>query len=289
MNGSRSIEPEQMRMFLAVAEARSFTRAAAELGVSQQAASAAIKRLEAVVGRRVFERAAAADGLRLTQDGEALSLYGRQMLAISARIERHFAPAPIEGTIRLGFVDGFAATGLPIALGQLRRRHANLEIVAETGRTDALLRRLEAGGLDLVVGSQRPGAGLGEVVGTLALDWAGDTGRLGDPAVPVPLVLPPAPDPAREATLAALSGAGRSWVVRFESENRESRWAAVMAGLGVGLFARIDRTGEQPRPAPVLPEGGSIEVILRVADGADRFTEAFAGLVRAVVPAFASG
>lgn len=285
MRSCRSVEPEQMRVLVAVAELRSFTRAATELGVTQQAVSAAIKRLEGLLGRPLFDRAAA-EGPRLTQDGEALLLHARQMLAISARIEQHFAPAPIEGTIRLGFVDGFATSGLPIALGELRRRHGNLEIIAETGRTDGLLRRMEAGALDLVVGLQRPDAGLGEVLGTLVLRWVGDAVALDDPALPVPIVVPPAPDPVRGITLDVLADAGRSWVVRFESENRDSRWAAVMSGLGVGLFARVAPVREGPDPSAQLPEAGRVEVILRVAGGPNRFTEAFAGMIRAVVPLF---
>lgn len=60
----------QLRYFVAVAEERSFTRAAARLHLSQQSLSTAVRRLEAQLGQRLLERTS--QRVELTAAGAAL-------------------------------------------------------------------------------------------------------------------------------------------------------------------------------------------------------------------------
>ena len=64
-----------LRTFVAVVEAKGFTRAAAFVNLTQSAVSLHIKRLEEQVGRRLFDRTASK--LALTSDGEILLSYAR--------------------------------------------------------------------------------------------------------------------------------------------------------------------------------------------------------------------
>jgi len=68
----------QLETFVAVAEERSFSRAAARLHRTQPAVSQVIRRLEEGVGERLFERSSR-DAV-LTAAGEALLEYARKML-----------------------------------------------------------------------------------------------------------------------------------------------------------------------------------------------------------------
>ena len=68
----------QLEAFLAVAEERSFSRAAARLHRTQPAVSQIIARLEAELGETLLERSAR-DG-SLTDAGEVLGEYARKML-----------------------------------------------------------------------------------------------------------------------------------------------------------------------------------------------------------------
>ena len=63
-------ETAQLRSFLAVAQTRSFTRAAARLGIGQPAVSQHVRKLEEAAGRRFFTRDT--HSVELTEDGEAL-------------------------------------------------------------------------------------------------------------------------------------------------------------------------------------------------------------------------
>ncbi len=74
------MELNQLETFLAVAEERSFSRAAARLHRTQPAVSQVIRKLEGAVGETLFDRAAR-DG-SLTAAGELLRDYASRLLAL---------------------------------------------------------------------------------------------------------------------------------------------------------------------------------------------------------------
>ena len=76
-----NLDTDLLRAFVAVADARSFTRAGAGLLRTQAAVSQQVKRLEEVVGARVFDRDTR--GVRLTPDGERLLAYARRLLSLN--------------------------------------------------------------------------------------------------------------------------------------------------------------------------------------------------------------
>ncbi|NEB79262.1 LysR family transcriptional regulator, partial [Streptomyces sp. SID14478] len=68
----------QVRAFVAVADERHFGRAAARLGITQQALSKRVARLESTLGVRLFERGAR--GVGATADGARFLEPARQVL-----------------------------------------------------------------------------------------------------------------------------------------------------------------------------------------------------------------
>src|SRR4051812_47244921 len=70
VNGMRREELGSLAMFLVVAEERSFTRAAAKLGVSQSALSHSMRRLEGRLGLRLLTRTTRS--VAATEAGERL-------------------------------------------------------------------------------------------------------------------------------------------------------------------------------------------------------------------------
>lgn len=74
-----SVELKQLRAFLAVAEAKTFTRAAEQVNLSQPALTHRIQQLEAALGVTLFERGAR--GVTLTAAGGVLQTEARLVLA----------------------------------------------------------------------------------------------------------------------------------------------------------------------------------------------------------------
>lgn len=78
-----SVDPETVRTFVAVADEGQIQIAAAELGITQQAASKRVAALERELGVRLFTRAPR--GARLTLDGETFLPHARELLAVAER------------------------------------------------------------------------------------------------------------------------------------------------------------------------------------------------------------
>jgi DNA-binding transcriptional LysR family regulator len=133
--------------FLAVARERSFTRAAAQRGVSQSALSQTVRGLEARLGLRLLARttrrvAPTEAGERLLRTvGPRLDEIEAELAALGALRDR---PA---GTIRIAATENAAATVLLPALERLLPDHPDIrvEIAIDYGLTDIVAERFDAG------------------------------------------------------------------------------------------------------------------------------------------------
>ena len=134
-------------VFLAVARERNFTRAAAQLGVSQPALSRAIRALEARLGVRLLTRttrsvAPTEAGERLFQTvGPHFDGIDAGLAALSAMREK---PA---GSLRLTSVEHASDTILAPALARLLPNYPDIrvEILNDYGLTDIVAARYDAG------------------------------------------------------------------------------------------------------------------------------------------------
>jgi DNA-binding transcriptional LysR family regulator len=72
------LEDFRLQVFMAVCRERSFTKAAAELGVSQPAVSQNIAELERIVGMKLFARLKGE--IALTGEGEVFKDYAERLL-----------------------------------------------------------------------------------------------------------------------------------------------------------------------------------------------------------------
>ena len=143
----RREELADLNAFVAVAEERSFTRAAAKLGTSQSALSFTIRRLEERLGVRLLSRttrsvAPTEAGERLLRTlGPALDKIGAELAALSELREK---PA---GTIRITAGEHAAEAVLWPALATLLPHYPDIkvELVVDYGLTDIVAERYDAG------------------------------------------------------------------------------------------------------------------------------------------------
>src|SRR2546422_7422061 len=133
--------------FLAVARERSFTRAAAKLGLSQSALSHTIRGLEARLGLRLLTRTTRS--VSPTQAGERLlQTVGHRFEEIEAELEAlsELRDKPA-GTIRITATDYAADTILFPKLAKFLPEYPDIkvEIIIDYGLTDIVAQRYDAG------------------------------------------------------------------------------------------------------------------------------------------------
>ena len=142
----------QLKYFIAVAEERSFSRAALRLHVSQPPLSTQLKALEDELGARLLDRTNR--GVTLTAAGQ---VFLGEMRAVLARLERgkelaRNAGRGDVGRLAIGFVSIADYGILPPALKEFRSRYPGVEVQLHELTTDAQVREIRAARLDLGIG-----------------------------------------------------------------------------------------------------------------------------------------
>jgi DNA-binding transcriptional LysR family regulator len=143
------MELRHIRYFLAIAEERHFTRAAAKIGIGQPPLSQQIKDLEAEIGVQLFHRVA--HGAELTTAGTAFLEGVKEMpiLAEQAANAARRASRGETGSIRVGFTpsSGFNAI-VPTAIRAFRRAYTDVSLKLEETNTRRLVTALQDETLD---------------------------------------------------------------------------------------------------------------------------------------------
>ncbi|HEX9482637.1 MAG TPA: LysR family transcriptional regulator [Solirubrobacteraceae bacterium] len=145
------MELRHLRYFIAIAEERSFTRAAERLWVAQPGLSTQIRRLEKELGTRLFERHTR--GVDLTAAGELFLERARTALAAAeiAGATGGDIAAGVSGRVRLGIATGPSWHGTAETLACFTREHAGVELTVLEGYGGMLWRELRDGRLDAVL------------------------------------------------------------------------------------------------------------------------------------------
>ncbi|WP_269715279.1 LysR family transcriptional regulator [Caulobacter sp. NIBR2454] len=118
---------QQLHAFDAAARHLSFTRAAAELAITQGAISQRIKALEQSLGVRLFDRLTRA--LALTPEGEILARSVREGFSrIDQGLEAVSADTGEGRILRLGVSASFASRWLAPRLADFNARHPDIEV-----------------------------------------------------------------------------------------------------------------------------------------------------------------
>jgi LysR family hydrogen peroxide-inducible transcriptional activator len=141
----------QLEYAVAVADHKSFHRAARACHVSQPGLSGQLRQLESLLDTRLFERDRRS--VMITAAGEEIVRRARAVLdevrgmAETARSFQY----PLRGLLRVGVIPTIAPYLFPRVLPRVRRRFPDLRLILHEGRTAELATLLRRGDLDLLV------------------------------------------------------------------------------------------------------------------------------------------
>jgi DNA-binding transcriptional LysR family regulator len=243
-----AINLHQLKIFHTVARSGSYSRAAAELLISQPSVSIQVGELERQLGTDLFEQVGKV--VRLTEAGRVLDDYATRILALTeeARAAMDELKGLQRGRLLLGATPTPGTYLLPALLGRFKQDHPQIEIVLrirDTRRIQEMLLQHELhvgviGGkvvlpdidasvwmgdeLVLVVAPAHRFAALGSV---RAVDLAGQ-----------PFILRERGSGNREVVDEALHRAGVYVRPVFELEGAEMVKQAVAANLGISILSR---------------------------------------------------
>ncbi len=264
----RNIPTDLMRSFVKAIDGGSFTRAAEMVGRTQSAVSLQIKRLEEVVGVRLFQRDA--HNLELTAPGRSFAQYARRILALNDEVLALMQSPDVSGKVRLGTPSEYTDSLLPHLLGRFAQAHPNVMLEVTSDLSKNLLARQQNREFDLVVALHEDGKDRGgKPIHTEPLVWFTSADHFGHTQSPLPLVLAPPPCVYRHRILQQLNREAKACRIAYLSSSHSAVLAAVRAGLGVTAMAQstvpenVQLLGSDDGLAPL----GHLEVRLhRISD-----------------------
>jgi LysR family transcriptional regulator, transcription activator of glutamate synthase operon len=266
------VELRQLVYFEAVVRYGGFSAAADHLHIAQPAVSAQIRRLEAELGTPLLERTTRR--VAVTHAGQLFLARARAILdqVGQARADLDELADVLRGRLRIGAAQGLASLDVPRLLSGFHRRYPGVTLALRTGLIAKLLRTLEIGELDVVLGPVHADLGTGFAAEPLiaeqillvtppgrALGGRASGGRAsggrasggrasggrasGGPAIRLdqvraePFVCLPSGSGLHAILLTAAEAAGFRPRIQFETYSPGSIRELVSAGLGVALLA----------------------------------------------------
>jgi len=147
------MEIHQLRYFVAVADERNFSRAAAKMRVAQPSLSQQIRKLEAEIGQPLFDRLPRS--VVLTEAGSCLLDYARQILASIGDARRCVdeLKGKVAGDVAVGAIPTIAPYVLPELVVTFQNHYPDVTLHIVEDATERIVRRIETGELDVALAS----------------------------------------------------------------------------------------------------------------------------------------
>lgn len=145
------IETSQLHTLVAVARARSFSKAAEDLSVTQSAISQSVKNLEGKIGVKLFKRSG--KKVVLTQEGEKLYSIAASFLTHldDTLVEIQHDKDSMTGKVRIGTLIGVGKSWLAPELLSFAKEYPELAVSISLGFQEELIRDFENYRLDFLI------------------------------------------------------------------------------------------------------------------------------------------
>lgn len=146
---NKNLPIDLLRTLITISEVGGHTRAAKLLGRTQPAISLQIKRLDQMLGVKLL----AQTGQRtvLSDDGQRLAVYARQILRLNDEVVARFASETIESSLRIGIPTDFSTAFLQDAILKFGQQSTGTELKIHCSLSANLIDELHRGEHDVVI------------------------------------------------------------------------------------------------------------------------------------------
>jgi DNA-binding transcriptional LysR family regulator len=231
----KNISTDSLRTFVMVVEVGGFAKAGDLLGLSQPAVSLQIKRLEDLLGYKLFKK----QGQRqvINHYGELLLPMAKQMLQQNDAILQQFTSQNITGKVRLGIPSEFAARLLPAIIGDFVALYPEVSLEVKSRLSKHLLSASRQDQFDLVLAlNEQLNAEKFPIFMQDQLVWVGDLSLAKNPVVT--LVTAPEGCIYRRRAIEALQKANIKYRIVYSNADLTGLIAALKEGLGITVLAK---------------------------------------------------
>jgi DNA-binding transcriptional LysR family regulator len=248
-----------LRLFVAIAEAKNLTRGAERVHLAASSASHRLRQLEASIGTPLLLREPR--GVSLTRAGEALLRHARQVFAQLEQMHADLTPYAkgVRGHVSLWANTHATHTFLPDSLATFLQRHPQVSISLEEHTSPDVLMAVVRGEVEVgVVAGAMEGADVELIpykADRLVLIAPAEhplAARKHCPFVQVlddPFVMLHAGSAIHTFTMNAAAALGRHLEVRIQVRSFEAVCRMVAAGVGIGL---VPRSAVSERGLPII-------------------------------------
>lgn len=241
------LDLDLVRCFVTVVECGGFTPASKRLHLTQSAITLKIKRLEDLLGQRLFVKTA--PPLELTLEGEIVLGYAFRLLELNREMVMRVAKPDVTATVRLGVIAHFGYHHLPLWLSAFKKAYPQIRVVMDMGQTDDLLKSLDEDRFDLIIaGAGYTGMAQYKSAPRLfeqhlqkeKLIWVqAENSKIDPKKEPLPLVMFGPQCRFRPLCLDSLQKAGRTWEIVYDGGSIHAIQSAVEADLGLSVLTAI--------------------------------------------------
>jgi len=228
-----TLDVDAVKAFVAVADLRSFTRAAETLGSTQGAISVKLKRLEDRIGERLIERTprlvrlSARGAVFLEPARELLAAHDRAVASLTA-VRRHF---------RLGIATHVGGAEVPTLLARLSVHDPALTIEVRLDDSRDLLAAFDRGELDAAIVRREDDRRDGEMLAPEHFGWYATPDFVYRAGEPLRLAASAPSCSIRDIVTGALDAVGIPWTQVFLGCGSFAVAEAVSAGLATAVFS----------------------------------------------------
>ncbi len=243
-----NIDIGSLRAFCVVAEKESFTLAAELLGATQSTISMRVKKLEQLLGQKLFD--SSPHGVDLTDFGTDFISKAKELLGAHDNTLRSITYQSEKTSFRLGVTYHLADMHLPRLLKNIGSDFPQYRLTLGIASSEELYAGLSRQKYDAIIVKRRVGdhtgrhLSIGKLVWMMAKDFEYNAHK------PLPLISLSAPCSVRQMAINALNTAKVSWQERLIGTNVFAVTSAISTGFGI---ACLDQ-GNLPDDCQIVPE-----------------------------------